>query len=83
MNLDFAPEDVAFRQEVRTWLENDYPAELRGKFSRRWYLIRPASHMPLGTTRRSRDFLVPSSKASCEAPTATSRQKRWTKYFAS
>ena len=37
MNLDFAPEDVAFRQEVRTWLENDYPTELRGKFSRDEY----------------------------------------------
>ena len=37
MDLDFTPEDVAFRQEVRTWLENDYPADLRGKFSRDEY----------------------------------------------
>ncbi|RYG29789.1 MAG: pimeloyl-CoA dehydrogenase large subunit, partial [Burkholderiales bacterium] len=37
MDLSFTPEDIAFRQEVRTWLENDYPAELRGKFSRDEY----------------------------------------------
>ena len=35
--VDFTPEDVAFRDEVRTWLENDYPAELRGKYSRDEY----------------------------------------------
>ena len=37
MDLDFTPEDVAFRQEVRTWLENVYPADLGGKFSRDEY----------------------------------------------
>ena len=37
MDLSFTPEDIAFRQEVRTWLENEYPAELRGKFSRDEY----------------------------------------------
>mgnify|MGYP000638494276 CR=1 FL=1 len=31
MDVQFSPEEIAFRQEVRTFLENDYPAELRGK----------------------------------------------------
>ena len=31
MNLDFAPEDVAFREEVRTFIAENYPPELRGK----------------------------------------------------
>ena len=37
MDVQFSPEEIAFRQEVRTFLENDYPAELRGKFSRDEY----------------------------------------------
>jgi alkylation response protein AidB-like acyl-CoA dehydrogenase len=37
MDLSFTPEDLAFRDEVRTWLEKDYPAELRGKYSRDEY----------------------------------------------
>jgi alkylation response protein AidB-like acyl-CoA dehydrogenase len=37
MDLSFTPEDIAFRDEVRTWLEKDYPAELRGKYSRDEY----------------------------------------------
>jgi len=31
MNLDFAPEDVAFREEVRTFIAENYPESLRGK----------------------------------------------------
>jgi len=31
MNLDFAPEDVAFREEVRAFIAENYPPELRGK----------------------------------------------------
>ncbi len=31
MNLDFSPEDVAFRQEVRDFIAGGYPAELREK----------------------------------------------------
>ena len=31
MNLDFAPEDLAFRDEVRAFIEANYPAELKGK----------------------------------------------------
>ncbi len=31
MNLDFSPEDVAFRDEVRTFIAENYPAELRAK----------------------------------------------------
>ena len=31
MNLDFAPEDIAFREEVRTFIADNYPPELRGK----------------------------------------------------
>jgi len=34
MDVQFTPEEIAFREEVRTFLENEYPAELRGKFSR-------------------------------------------------
>ena len=37
MDVQFTPEEIAFREEVRTFLENDYPAELRGKFSRDEY----------------------------------------------
>ena len=37
MDVQFTPEEIAFRNEVRTFLENDYPAELRGKFSRDEY----------------------------------------------
>ena len=37
MDLNFTPEDIAFRNEVRTFLETSYPAELRGKFSRDEY----------------------------------------------
>ena len=29
MDLDFSPEDNAFREEVRTWIAENYPAELR------------------------------------------------------
>jgi alkylation response protein AidB-like acyl-CoA dehydrogenase len=31
MNLDFAPEDVAFREEVRSFIAENYPEQLRGK----------------------------------------------------
>jgi hypothetical protein len=31
MNLDFSPEDLAFREEVRAFIEQNYPAHLRGK----------------------------------------------------
>ena len=29
MNLDFTPEENAFRDEVRTFIRDNYPAELR------------------------------------------------------
>ena len=29
MNLDFSPEENAFRQEVRAFIKANYPAELR------------------------------------------------------
>ena len=31
MNLDFAPEDHAFRTEVRAWIDDNFPAEIRRK----------------------------------------------------
>ncbi len=31
MNLEFSPEELAFQKEVRTFIEENYPAELRGK----------------------------------------------------
>ena len=31
MNLDFAPEDHAFRTEVRAWIADNFPAEIRRK----------------------------------------------------
>ena len=31
MHLDFSPEDLAFQQEVRAFIAENYPAELRGK----------------------------------------------------
>ena len=31
MNLDFSPEDLAFRDEVRSFIEQNYPAEVRAK----------------------------------------------------
>jgi hypothetical protein len=31
MNLDFSAEDIAFRDEVRAFIAENYPAELRGK----------------------------------------------------
>jgi len=31
MDMEFSPEDLAFQQEVRTFIEENYPAELRGK----------------------------------------------------
>jgi Acyl-CoA dehydrogenases len=34
MNLEFSPEEIAFRDEVRTFIEENYPAELKGKGSR-------------------------------------------------
>ncbi|MFZ4071890.1 MAG: acyl-CoA dehydrogenase family protein [Caulobacterales bacterium] len=35
MNLDFTPQEIAFRDEVRAFIAANYPAEqLRGKFSR-------------------------------------------------
>ena len=30
MNLDFTPEELAFRDEVRAFIAAEYPAELRG-----------------------------------------------------
>jgi alkylation response protein AidB-like acyl-CoA dehydrogenase len=34
MNLDFSPEEIAFRDEVRAFIAANYPAQLRGKASR-------------------------------------------------
>ncbi|HRE45876.1 MAG TPA: acyl-CoA dehydrogenase family protein [Terricaulis sp.] len=34
MNLDFSPEEVAFRDEVRAFIEQNYPAHLKGKAMR-------------------------------------------------
>ncbi len=31
MNLEFSPEEIAFREEVRTFIEANYPKHLRGK----------------------------------------------------
>ena len=31
MNLDFSPEDVAFREEVRAFIAENYPKDLRAK----------------------------------------------------
>ena len=31
MNLDFSPEEIAFRDEIRTFIADNYPAELRAK----------------------------------------------------
>ena len=31
MNLEFSPEEIAFRDEVRTFIAENYPVELRGK----------------------------------------------------
>jgi alkylation response protein AidB-like acyl-CoA dehydrogenase len=31
MNLDFSPEDLAFRDEVRAFIDENYPAHLKGK----------------------------------------------------
>ncbi len=31
MDLEFSPEEIAFRQEVQTFIAENYPAELRGK----------------------------------------------------
>ncbi|MBU6251911.1 MAG: acyl-CoA dehydrogenase family protein [Alphaproteobacteria bacterium] len=31
MNLEFSPEEIAFRDEVRAFIAENYPAELRGK----------------------------------------------------
>lgn len=31
MNLDFSPEELAFQQEVRTFIAENYPKQLRGK----------------------------------------------------
>ena len=31
MDIEFSPEDLAFRDEVRTFIAENYPAELRGK----------------------------------------------------
>ena len=31
MDLDFSPEDNAFREEVRTWIAENYPPELRAR----------------------------------------------------
>ena len=33
MDLDFSAEDLAFRDEVRTFIAENYPAELRGKLA--------------------------------------------------
>ncbi len=37
MDLEFSPEDIAFRDEVRKFLEESYPESLRGKASRDEY----------------------------------------------
>ena len=31
MNLDFTPEELAFRDEVRSFIDDHYPAEVRAK----------------------------------------------------
>ena len=31
MDLEFSPEEIAFREEVRTFIAENYPQELRGK----------------------------------------------------
>jgi alkylation response protein AidB-like acyl-CoA dehydrogenase len=37
MDLSYKPEDNAFREEVRAWLEANYPADMRGRASRDEY----------------------------------------------
>ncbi len=38
MDLNYTPEDVAFRQQVRTWLEQNLPKEVRNLEERRaWH----------------------------------------------
>lgn len=34
MNLEFSPEEIAFREEVRTFIEENYPEELKGSGTR-------------------------------------------------
>src|ERR1044071_4137826 len=34
MNLDFTPEELAFRDEVRAFIRDNYPAHLRGRVFR-------------------------------------------------
>ena len=34
MNLDFSPEDAAFREEARAFIAQNYPQELRDKQNR-------------------------------------------------
>ena len=34
MNLDFSPEDVAFREEARSFIAENYPQILRDKAAR-------------------------------------------------
>ena len=34
MNLDFSAEDIAFRDEVRRFIEDNYPADVRAKQER-------------------------------------------------
>ena len=38
MDLNYTPEDVAFRKQVRTWLEQNLPKEVRNLEERRaWH----------------------------------------------
>ena len=34
MNLEFSPEEIAFRKEVRSFIEENYPTDLEGKGNR-------------------------------------------------
>ena len=34
MNLDFTPEEIAFRDEVRSFIRENFPAHVREKTSR-------------------------------------------------
>lgn len=34
MNLDFSPEEIAFRDEVRAFIAENYPEEMRGTAGR-------------------------------------------------
>lgn len=77
MNLDFSPEEVAFRDEIRTFIADNYPPELRAKQESGRELDREdflSWHRILSASSSPRSWPRPARCRSCRSASPWSRR---------